>query len=446
MPKTRVNCPNCRQPLTADVEQLFDVGVDPTAKPKLLSGGVNIINCPNCGYQGNLATPIVYHDPDKELLLTYFPPELGLSRDDQERVIGGLINQVVNKLPQEKRKAYLFRPQSVLTAQGLLERVLEADGVTREMIEAQQQRLSLIQRLLGASEDARAEIIKNEENMIDADFFTLLGRLGQVSVANDDQASANQLAELQKELLSSTSFGKSLQDQAKEVEAAIASLREIGPDLTREKLLNLVVEAPNDTRLSVLVSLARPGMDYEFFQMLSERIDRARGDGRNRLIHLREQLLELTREIDRQTEARVGQTHQLIATLLQADNLEDAVQQVLPGVDELFMQVLAGEIDAARKQGNLERISKLRKIEDIITEASTSPEIALIEDLLKAGGEQERRQILVENRERITPELIDALTNIVAQMDQTEDQQLAEEMKDIYRLVLRVSMESNLGQ
>jgi len=304
----------------------------------------------------------------------------------------------------------------------------------------------LIQRLLGASEDARAEIIKNEENMIDADFFTLLGRLGQVSLANDDQASANQLAELQKELLNSTSFGKSLQDQAKEVEEAIASLREIGPDLTREKLLNLVVEAPNDTRLSVLVSLARPGMDYEFFQMLSERIDRARGEGRNRLIHLREQLLELTREIDRQTEARVGQTHQLIATLLQADNLEDAVQQVLPGVDELFMQVLAGEIDAARKQGNLERISKLRKIEDIITEASTSPEIALIEDLLKAGGEQERRQILVDNRERITPELIDALTNIVAQMDQTEDQQLAEEMKDVYRLVLRVSMESNLGQ
>ena len=446
MPKTRVNCPNCRQPLMADVEQLFDVGVDPTAKPKLLSGGVNIINCPNCGYQGNLATPIVYHDPDKELLLTYFPPELGLSRDDQERVIGGLINQVVNKLPQEKRKAYLFRPQSVLTAQGLLERVLEADGVTREMIQAQQQRLSLIQRLLGASEEVRAEIIKNEESLIDADFFTLLGRLGQVSLANADQVSANQLAELQKELLSSTSFGKSLQDQAKEVEAAIASLREIGPELTREKLLNLVVETPNDTRLSVLVSLARPGMDYEFFQMLSERIDRARGDGRTRLIHLREQLLDLTREIDRQTEARVGQVQQLIASILQANDLEDAVQQVLPGVDELFMQVLAGEIDAARKQGNLERISKLRKIEDLIMEASTSPEIALIEDLLKAGSEQERRQILIDNRERTTPELIDALTNIIAQMDQAEDQQLAEEMKAVYRLVLRVSMESNLIQ
>ena len=444
MPKTRVNCPNCRQPLLADVEQLFDVNVDPAAKTRLLSGAVNIISCSNCGYQGNLATPIVYHDPDKELLLTYFPPELSLARDEQERVIGSLINQVVNKLPQEKRKAYLFRPQSVLTVQGLLERVLEADGVTREMIKAQQQKLNLLQRLLGAPADVRAETIKNEDILIDADFFTLLGRLAQVAVANGDQAAANQMAELQKELLSSTSFGRQLQDQAKEVEAAIASLREIGQDLTREKLLDLVVAAPNDTRVSVLVSLVRPAMDYEFFQMLSDRIDRARGDGRARLINLREQLLEQTREIDRQTENRVKQAQQLIASLLQSNNIEEATQQVLPDVDELFMQVLAGSLEAARKQGDLERSSKLQKIEDVIREASAPPEIELIEELLQAGSEQERRQILKANREKITPELLDALTSIVAQMGEDENQQLAQQMKEIYRLVLRMSMEANL--
>jgi len=444
MPKTRVNCPNCRQPLLAEVEQLFDVSVDPAAKTRLLSGAVNIISCPNCGYQGNLATPIVYHDSDKELLLTFFPPELGLSRDEQERVIGGLINQVVNKLPQEKRKAYLFRPQSVLTVQGLLERVLEADGVTREMIQAQQQRLNLLQRLLGASADVRAEIIKNEENLIDADFFTLLGRLGQVALANGDQVAANQMAELQKELLSSTSFGKDFQDQAKEVESAIASLRDIGPELNREKLLDLVIDAPNDTRLSVLVSLVRPAMDYEFFQMLSERIDRARGDGRARLINLREHLLDLTRDIDRQTESRVRQAQQLIAELLKSDNIEDATQQILPNVDELFMQVLTGSIEAARKQGDLEMISKLQKIENIIQEASAPPEIELIEDLLSAANEQERRDILLANREKVTPELLDALTSIVSQLDEDENQQLAQQMKEVYRLVLRVSMESNL--
>ena len=444
MPKTRVNCPNCRQPILAEIEQLFDVNADPAAKTRLLSGAVNVISCPNCGYQGNLATPIVYHDPDKELLLTFFPPELGLSRDEQERMIGGLINQVVNKLPQEKRKAYLFRPQSVLTVQGLLERVLEADGVTREMIQAQQQRLSLLQRLLGSSPDVRAEIIKNEENLIDAEFFALLSRLGQVAMASGDQVAANQMAELQKELLSSTSFGKNLQEQAKEVEAAIASLREIGADLTREKLLDLVVDAPNNTRVSVLVSLVRPAMDYEFFQLLSERIDRARGDGRGRLINLREQLLELTREVDRQTESRVYEARQLIATILQSDNIENAIQQVLPDVDDLFMQVLADSLEAARKQGDLEKIGKLQKIEKVIQEASTPPEIELIEKLLQGDSEEERRQILLANREKVTPELLDALTSIVAQMDEEENQQLAQQMKEVYRLVLRVSMESNL--
>ena len=52
-----LTCPNCRQPILADVEQLFDVGVDPSAKQRFLSGAVNIVQCPNCGYQGSLATP-----------------------------------------------------------------------------------------------------------------------------------------------------------------------------------------------------------------------------------------------------------------------------------------------------------------------------------------------------------------------------------------------------
>jgi hypothetical protein len=44
MPKTRMNCPNCRQPIMADIEQLFDVAQDPTAKQRLLSGTVNCVS------------------------------------------------------------------------------------------------------------------------------------------------------------------------------------------------------------------------------------------------------------------------------------------------------------------------------------------------------------------------------------------------------------------
>ena len=87
MPRVQVSCPQCRQPITAEMEQLFDVGNDPQAKQRFLSGNVNTANCRNCGYRGPLSTPIVYHDPEKELLLTFFPPELGLPLNEQERLI-----------------------------------------------------------------------------------------------------------------------------------------------------------------------------------------------------------------------------------------------------------------------------------------------------------------------------------------------------------------------
>ena len=57
-------------------------------------------------------------------------------------------------------------------------------------------------------------------------------------------------------------------------------------------------------------------MDYQFFQLLTDRIDRARGDGRARLIELRDKLLELTREIDQQMEKRrIAARQQLDETL-----------------------------------------------------------------------------------------------------------------------------------
>jgi hypothetical protein len=115
--RTQINCPQCNQPINAEVRQLFDVGEDPAAKQRLLSGQFNLANCPHCGFHGNLATQLVYHDPEKELLLTFTPPGINRPRAEQEAHIGRLINKVTDSLPAEKRKGYLFNPQAVLTMQ-----------------------------------------------------------------------------------------------------------------------------------------------------------------------------------------------------------------------------------------------------------------------------------------------------------------------------------------
>jgi hypothetical protein len=88
MPRIQTNCPRCHQPIVAEVQQLFDINTDPTAKQRLLSRTTNVSQCQSCGYEGMMSVPVVYHDPEKELLLTYFPPELGLPVNEQERHIG----------------------------------------------------------------------------------------------------------------------------------------------------------------------------------------------------------------------------------------------------------------------------------------------------------------------------------------------------------------------
>lgn len=445
MPKTRINCPNCHQPMVADIDQLFDIGQDPSLKQKFLSGMFNLARCPSCGYQGILATPIVYHDPDKELLLSYFPAELGLPVNEQERMIGPMITQVMNNLPQEKRKAYLFSPRTMLTLQSMIEAVLEADGITKEMLEAQQQKLRLIQQLASAkTAEAMTELAKQEDAQIDGEMFTLLSRLIEASMASGDEGSARRLSEVQKALLSSTTFGKQIAEQSKEVEAAIKSLQAKGEKITRDELLDLILEAPNDLQLSVIVSMARPGLDYEFFAKLSGRIDRARGEEKTRLEGLRAQLLEMTQAMDKQVEERMAQAHKLVDSLLQAADLKQAIGKALPAIDEFFLKAIEEELATSRKMGDLERSAKLSQIQQIIEEASAPPaEIALIQEMLEAPNEDSVRKMIEEHKEQITSEFLDLLSQIISR-PQGEDAEINARLQTIYSLALRVSMEKNL--
>lgn len=448
MPQIRTTCPRCKSPVLADVQQIVDVARDSQAKARLLNGSLNVMNCPNCGYQGMISTPLVYHDPDKELLLTYFPPELGLPMDQQEQQMGPLITQVVNNLPLEKRKAYLFRPQSMLTYQTLLERVLEAEGITKEMIEEQQQRLHLLQRLLSTPNSAdRLEIFRQEEATVDETFFSLLNRLVEASLAQNDEQVSGALAVIQQEAMEHTAFGRKMKEQAQEAQEALRSLQEASKTgLTREKLLDLIISAPTDVRLNTLVSLTRAGLDYTFFQLLTDKIDAAEGEEKERLIELRGKILNITSAIDKQIQAQVEQSRQLLNQILQSENIEQATEQHLPEIDEFFMEALNAELQQARSQGDLERIGKLQRVNAVLEKASTPPpEVTMIERLLEVEDEDTRRQILSENPEMITPEFLQLLGGLVAQSQQQEqDPTVAERLQQIYSLALRFSMEQRL--
>jgi uncharacterized protein YutE (UPF0331/DUF86 family) len=434
----------------ADINQLFDVNVDPQAKQKILSGQFNMIHCANCGYEGNVATPLVYHDPDKELLLTYFPPELGLPVNEQDRLVGPMIQQVLNKLPNEKRKGYLLRPQSMLTLQTLIEKVLEGEGITKEMIQAQQQRLNLMQRMLTATEDSLAEIAKTEDAQIDESFFSTLSRLVESAMMENDEQSAKRLIAIQQKLLDSTTVGKKLKAQVQETQEAAKSLQEASQKgLTRDILLDLIINAPTEARRNALVSMARSGLDYQFFQILSARIDAATGDEMVKLSELRDKLVQMTQEIDQQVQAQVQAVHGLLEEIIQQDDIEAAATEAIPAVNDLFVEILRGELDLARRNKNQERLAKLQRVVDVLQQASsTPPGVALIEELISAASDEDRMKILAGHKEEITPEFMESFNNLVAQTQaaptQGEEKELADQLQSAYRAALRFSMSENL--
>jgi hypothetical protein len=447
MAQTRTTCPRCHQPVIVDVEQLFDMTTDPTAKQRLLSGNFNIVQCQSCGYVGNLSTPIVYHDADKELLLTFFPPEMGLPLNEQEKLMGPLITQVVNRLSNEKRKGYLFRPQSMLTFQGMIERILEGDGITHEMLQSQQQKLNLLQNLLTASPEDRMLMAQREDANIDEQVFSMLNQLIEASISNGDQNSAQMLADLQGVLVENTTVGKKLKEQNDEAEAAVQSLKDASQSgLTREKLLDLIVAAPSEVRLVTLASLTRSGLDYNFFQILSERIDSAADEEKAHLIEVREKLLKITQAMDEQARIEQENSRKLLDAILAAPNTEEAALQNISRMTPSFLDLLKNEMVAARKDGNLERIGKLQNVVDLLQKLTAPPpEYGMVEELLSAADDAAVQGILDAHQAELTPEFVQLLAGL-SQQAEAEGQapEVIQQLQNIHRLATRTTMRMNL--
>ncbi len=448
MAKTSVPCPQCRQPITIELTRLFDTNTDPDAKQKLLSGSANFIQCPVCGYQGIYPTPIVYHDPEKELLLTFFPPDLNTPINEQERIIGPMIKKAMDDLPPEKRKSYLFRPQTMLTQQRLFETILEADGITPEMIKAQQEKLNLLQQLLGASAEGLPEMIRQNDEKIDEEAFMLLSRLAQASAAAGDRESLVALDALQKAFIEHSTLGKKAALEAAETQEAVKELQELSKTgITRENLLELLIKSANsDIRLTTIASMARGGLDYSFFQILSDKIEASSGEEKDQLAALRQRLLTITQAVDEAMKKQLEEAQKLLKELLAAEDIEKATQEALPRFNQAVAEVINQEAQSAQAAKDEDKLRKLSQIIAVIQSAdSSSVYLELIEALLQEENTENRLKLLEESGDLVNDEFSQVLGSLIAQMEQQGDQaEMVERLKDLNREILRFTMKRNL--
>jgi len=433
----RTTCPRCQQPFSAPIDQVLDVDMDPTAKSRLLSGQVNLIVCPHCGAAGALGSPFLYHDAAKELALVFMPLEAGQNEMERQKLIGSLSRAVMKQLPSEQRKGYLLNPQIFFSLESLIEKVLEADGVTPEMIAAQKARTDLFTKLLKTpTKEARLELIRENEELLDNAFFYILAdNLSQLE-ALGNQKMASQLAELRQLLFEETALGRRLAAQSE----AIAALR---AEPTREKLVALLISSEDPDTRTALLSIGQPLVDYLFFQLLTQHIEATTDKAeRKRLENLRQEVLDVREKIHEQIERIVHERVTLMHDLLLSDDPERLARRHLHEIDEIFLDVLNAEAEKAQEREDYRTIERLEAIWQVITKLMQEmmpPQMRLLSAVMEAESEDDVRRILQRQRPLVDGLFLEMLEHVELQMKEQEDNESAQRAAQALRIARAIA-------
>ncbi len=293
--QTQLTCPRCQTPFIGDIHQIIDVGLEPDAKQLFLSGFLNAAECPNCNTITQVATPLLYHDPDHELFLVHVPLELNLQHTDQEKIVGQLVQRAMDRLPPEQRKGYMLQPQVIINMQTLMEKVLETEGITREMIEHQQNQSQLLQEFLATDGEYQTELVNTRKDEVDQTLFAILRASLDAAENSNESEHSLRLINLQAKLYRQTPYGKKLENQQQALNAFSREAKKDGQFSPKLLLKHVLANRSDDEIVQALVVAGQPAFNYEFFVQLSNRIEKRQKSGidAEELIELRTNLLKM---------------------------------------------------------------------------------------------------------------------------------------------------------
>jgi hypothetical protein len=285
-----------------------------------------------------------------------------------------------------------------------------------------------------SSEDARRTIVEENQELIDYEFFQILTLNIELAEANSRDTAAQQLLGLRKQLLEWTVVGQ-------EVAAREEVLKELSTEITREELLEKLIEAAlagENAKVQTMVSVARPAIDYVFYQQLTGRIEAAElagnADEAETLKALRQSILSLTAEIDAEMERASAQAARLLREIVVSDDMEQALRANLDRVDDLFINTLALNLQTAEQSGRQEDVEKLSQLGDILmklVQETQPPEIHFINKLLSAEYPEATLALLQENRQQVNVQLLEIMRMVEDDLAQSGRAQVAQRLAEI---------------
>lgn len=423
-----VTCPSCGTRFQAPVEQVIDVRVDPTAKSRVLSGTVNVAMCPACGTGGSLNLPFIYHDPDEEIALLYLPVEAGSNEVERQKVAGRLTRQLMDAMPPEERKGYLLQPETFISMETLIKRVLELEGISEEDMERGQRQRAFFAELVQADEEQWSEMLSENAELVDEGLFAFAEYVMQLLASGAQlDVDAEKLEALHEHLVENTKLGQEL---AKRSEV----IRDFVEDPTRDSLLHALTEAPDEETVSILVRSGLPLMDYGFFQQLNQRIEEAESaELEGELRALRRTILDLRDRLVEESEEAVRERARLLNSLVMTEDPQRMASSHLSELDELFFTVLGTRLQEAQDEGDEEALEALERVATAVNrviESTMPPEIALIRRLV-AVSDDELDQALRANRKQLTPRFLQFVEALEQSMEEQGQDEAAAQLAKI---------------
>lgn len=438
-----IRCSNCGQPIQARIVSFLDAQKEPALKAQLVNQQLNRVQCSSCGTVNTVGVPLLYHDASKELLVAMVPMELNVTKDQMERIIGDLMKM----LPRENFKGYMFSPKRALTMQGLIEMVLQADGVTPDMINDAKARTQLVQQFVEANDDELTALIDQHDATIDARFIQTFSSLAQRLAQSGRTDMAQAVLATQQVVVERSSFGKELQAQQarqQEVVAQVADeLEGLGEDASTADFLRVAVSyAGDEAKIQALVGLIRPVLDDGFFALLDTEIaSTADAAHRESLESMKAMMTELIVLVDQQAQARMSNAFQFLQALVNAPNIEEMLQANAGMIDEAFMSVLTGNLQEAERRRDIQLGARLKQVYEAVVgmiNQTMPPEVQFLNQLLSVD-DQTAVQLLGEGLKHFGPNLVDLLARTAEMVAEQGRADLGQRLRELHDIAQQMS-------
>ncbi len=346
-PMAPVTCQTCNAQFSTPVQNLIN-GQETGLKTAFLQGRINVYQCPQCGSIIRPNVPVLYYDLEKELALVFAPNSLNLGGTAQEKAVGQLTNRLVESLPAEQRKMYLFNPKQFLTHDSIAKAILLADGITEEMMETQAARAKLLEELMQTPDEAALkEKIKTHDHKLDYDFFEMFTALIHDIQLQGDQTQAQGLFAMRTFIARRSSQGKKF---VAEIDKKIGLI----VVENQEELLKRIENTQDEQEFEALIAAGHTLLDYTFFQKLTGKIDQATKNGAAqtaaKLKALRSKILDVKAKHEEENRKAIEKASELLKKVLQSDRPDKVLEKNLKQIDDAFFLVLRTHIDEARRQ------------------------------------------------------------------------------------------------